>query len=117
MSGPAQFDDIEDKPLDPAIERIRRRMMRLMLVSVGIMVIGIMAVLYGIVFKLTTRGDAEGPAFDVLVPLPQGGRILSTTLAGDRLSVLIEDEAGLQSLLVLDARTGKQLGRFTFSAR
>ena len=48
-------DDQEDKPLDPVMENVRRKMMRLQLVSGGIMLLMFMAVLAAIVYKINTR--------------------------------------------------------------
>jgi len=48
-------DDQEDKPLDPVMENVRRKMMRLQLVSGGIMFLMFMAVLVAIVYKINTR--------------------------------------------------------------
>jgi hypothetical protein len=46
-------DDLEEKPLDPDMEKVRRKMVRLLAVSIGIMFIGLMAVLGAIVYKFT----------------------------------------------------------------
>ncbi|WP_337183576.1 hypothetical protein [Shinella sp.] len=48
-------DDQEDKPLDPVMENVRRKMMRLQLVSGGIMLLMFMAVLAAIVYKISNR--------------------------------------------------------------
>jgi hypothetical protein len=48
-------DDQEDKPLDPVMENVRRKMVRLQLVSGGIMLLMFMAVLAAIVYKINTR--------------------------------------------------------------
>ena len=45
--------DGDEQPLDPAMERVRRKMIRLLAVSIGIMVIGLMAVLAAIVYKIS----------------------------------------------------------------
>ena len=50
-----ETDDQEDKPLDPVMENVRRKMMRLQLVSGGIMLLMFMAVLAAIVYKINTR--------------------------------------------------------------
>ena len=56
-------DDQEDKPLDPVMENVRRKMMRLQLVSGGIMLLMFMAVLAAIVYKINTRdGKPEAVA-------------------------------------------------------
>lgn len=53
-------DEQEEKPLDPAMENVRRKMVRLQLVSGGIMLVMFMAVLAAIVYKVTrTDGKPE----------------------------------------------------------
>ncbi len=44
-------DEQDEKPLDPVLERVRRKMIRLQLVSAGVMVVALMAVLIAIVYK------------------------------------------------------------------
>ena len=48
-------DDQDEKPLDPVMENVRRKMMRLQLVSGGIMLLMFMAVLAAIVYKISQR--------------------------------------------------------------
>ena len=94
MNAQNDFDD--EKPLDPAVERVRRKMLRLMIISIGIMMVGLMAVLGAIVYKITGRSEtgtrhdiAAGspgvpvaPGYEGRVDLPEGSEILSTSLDG-----------------------------------
>jgi hypothetical protein len=82
-------DDLEEKPLDPEMEKVRRKMVRLLAVSIGIMFIGLMTVLGAIVYKFTQDGAAgsgnqiaagsamslpgDGP-IEAVATLPQGIR-------------------------------------------
>ena len=50
------YDTDDDAPLDPAAERLRRKLVRLLLVSGGIMMLGLIAVFAAIVYKLSERG-------------------------------------------------------------
>jgi len=50
-------DTDEEQPLDPAMERVRRKMVRLMVISIGIMMVGLMAVLGAIVYKIGGSGE------------------------------------------------------------
>lgn len=68
MTAPAP-DDQEDKPLDPAMENVRRKMVKLQLVSVGVMLVMLMAVLATIVYKVT-RTDEKAPAQSAAVAVP-----------------------------------------------
>lgn len=105
----ARHDIDEEKPLDPAVERVRRKMMRLMLISIGIMMVGLMAVLGAIVYKISARseaakqapGAASGisgvpvePGFAGRIDLPDGSQIISTALDGGNilLHVRIPDQ-------------------------
>ncbi len=107
------FND-EDKPLDPAVERVRRKMMRLMAISVGIMMVGLMAVLFAIVYKISTRDDSatdQADNFETVLELPVGARIVSQSLFGDRLTLLVDHESGRQTIFVFDVTIGKVTGR------
>ena len=50
----------QEEPLDPAMERIRRKMVLLQLVSGGILFVCFMAVLAAVVYKVAQRPD-EAP--------------------------------------------------------
>ena len=54
-------DEQEEKPLDPVMENVRRKMIRLQLVSAGVMLVMLMVVLGAIVYKLTRLSDQDGP--------------------------------------------------------
>ncbi|MCA1368117.1 hypothetical protein I6F15_11970 [Bradyrhizobium sp. BRP14] len=88
-------DEQEEKPLDPAMENVRRKMVRLQLVSAGVMLIMLMAVLGTIVYKLTrTDGPTEGAQPTVGVPgdaplnaiaaLPAGFSVSNVALSGSQ---------------------------------
>ena len=66
-----ETDDQEEKPLDPVMENVRRKMIRLQLVSGGIMLLMFMAVLAAIVYKITTRDgkpQAAGASSSLVIP-------------------------------------------------
>ncbi len=101
----------EDKPLDPATEKVRRKMVRLLVISIGVMMIGLMAVLGAIVYKIGSKPDATNvanqgyaipgePGFEGRIDLPQGARIVSTSLDGDRVLLQLQLESGAVQLLV-----------------
>lgn len=107
----------EDKPLDPVMENVRRKMIKLQLVSAGVMVVMLMIVLSAIVYKLTRPGKPEAaqttavavpgdaplmataalPAgFEVSDVALSGGQILfyGTIAGGDRKAVVFDIAAG-----------------------
>ncbi|MDK1375199.1 hypothetical protein QN222_11965 [Sinorhizobium sp. 6-70] len=88
-------DEQEEKPLDPAMENVRRKMVRLQLVSAGVMLVMLMAVLGTIVYKVTrTNGGAEAAPVAVSVPsdapvsaiaaLPAGFSVSNVALSGSQ---------------------------------
>lgn len=103
-----------EEPLDPAVERVRRKMVRLMAVSIGIMMVGLMAVLFTIVYRISTGPENE--ASDVAISrdvatipvegvegridLPAGSTILSSDLDGLNVLVRVGLEGGGERLLI-----------------
>ena len=106
----------EEPPLDPAA-RLRRKMVRLLLISGGIMVLGFIAVFAALVYKLGLLGDSDssrreaGAPMEARVPIPAGGRLVSAELEGNRALLRIEAADGLTWLVFLDLRSGAVLGR------
>jgi hypothetical protein len=127
-SGPADVND-DDLPLDPAVERVRRKLVRLLVGSFGIMILGLIAVFSTIVYRLSSN-PASDPSSDrastvseadpagampasVDVLLPGGARVVSTSISGPRTLLHIEvpgEEHG--QLIIMETDTGKIVGRF-----
>lgn len=118
----AQSFDDDEKPLDPAVERVRRRVMRFIAINLGILFVALMAVAIAIVYRLGARDDdmppaagAEGPAGPVAaegrIELPTGARIISQALSGGRLAVQVEMATGERAFLIYDLAAGAVVGR------
>jgi hypothetical protein len=93
--------DDEDAPLDPAVERVRRRMMRLMAVSVAIMMTGLIAVIGAIVYKFSARdGGAAalraGETLERRIGMPKDARVVGGNLSGGDLLMTIDPGGGRQ---------------------
>lgn len=118
-------DEVEEAPLDPAMERVRRKMIRLLAVSIGIMVIGLMAVLTAVVYKVMQRDDApaEQPRSDIpgqlppstvlegVITLEKGDRVVSQSLGGNRLSLDVIRSNGSREILIHDYVEGRIIAR------
>ncbi len=126
MAAPAFNNDDEEKPLDPMVENVRRRMMRLMIISIGIMMVGLMAVLGAIVYKYNTAGE-KSPKMTVLkkpmvvvdagysegnISLPAGFVVESSSLAGDRILLNVKDDKGMLHIMVFDMLSARIIARF-----
>lgn len=111
----------EEAPLDPATERLRRKMVRLLAVSISIMMIGLMAVLGAIVYRISNSGEASpeaagsGEAVSALIEgrieINPGARIISTALDGNRVLLHIRGSDGVQTLLVYGLAEDRVIAR------
>jgi hypothetical protein len=122
------IDDQDEKPLDPAMERVRRKMLRLLAVSIGIMFTGLMAVLIAIVYKVSNgpskpkEAGASHPPVSIpgdeaelsgKIALPAGARAISQSLSGGQLSLLIEVADGSRQIVIYDMNAGRIIARYT----
>ena len=84
----------EEEPLDPAVEAIRVKMVRLLAISGGIMMLGLMAVLVSIVYKVTQ--DSEPKAKPVAastvneIVVPAGSQIVSSSQSYGRVMLTLK---------------------------
>ncbi|MBO6903264.1 MAG: fimbrial protein [Rhizobiaceae bacterium] len=117
-------NDDDEKPLDPAVERVRRRVMRFIAINLGILFLALMAVAVAIVYRVGSRSDdtaanAEGAAASSnivaqgTITVPEGGRIVSQSLSGTLLSVEVSNADGRREFLIYDLSTGSVSGRVT----
>ncbi|HTO29597.1 MAG TPA: hypothetical protein VL202_00225 [Pararhizobium sp.] len=108
----------EDKPLDPVIENVRRKMIKLQMVSAGVMVVMLMVVLSAIVYKLTRPGKAEmAQATAVAVPsdapltataaLPAGFEVSDVALSGGQILFYGSIAGGQRKAIVFDIAAGR----------
>ena len=106
----------DDKPLDPAVEAVRRRMARLLLGSFGVMVLGLIAVFAAIVYKLNTGVTVSSAPLEADIALPAGSEVLSVDLDGPHMLIhtaLPDNPHG--QLLVVETESGRVIRRFTLS--
>ena len=117
-------DEQEEKPLDPVMENVRRKMVRLQLVSAGIMGVMLMAVLAAIVYKVTQRAPETPVAssgFSVpseqplaaTVALPAGFVVENTSLSGNQILFYGRLADGQRKALVFDATVGRIVADIT----
>ena len=115
-------DDLDEKPLDPEMEKVRRKMVRLLAVSIGIMFIGLMAVLGAIVYKFTQNDEAapaEGLVADramnvpsdapleAVASLPAGFEVESVSLDGSRIGFFGRAADGSRRIIIHDMTVGR----------
>ena len=93
--------------------------MRLLVVSGGIMMLGLIAVFAAIVYRLGA-GAPAGPAAPALtaeapaegdLTVPAGHRLVDASLEGERALLSLEAPDGSNVLILVDLATGAELAR------
>lgn len=103
-----------EEPLDPEVERVRRKILRFFVVSIGVTFIAVMAVVGLLVYKLGRGGTPSRPQSVAEIPgrpLPEaeatlaldaGTRVLSQSLSGERLSLDTLAPDGSHVIIIYD---------------
>jgi hypothetical protein len=118
-------DDTEEKPLDPAAERVRRKLVRFVAVNLGLLFFAVMAVLVAVVYKSFDGGtpaeavseipEPDGAPLELDLPLPAGAKVLGHALSGNRISLDLELADGRRSLLIYDVAARRIVARIALS--
>ena len=101
----------EEAPLDPAAERVRRKMVRLLAVSMGIMFIGVFAVLAAVVWQIGESAQTRFEAGEVVTP--QGFVIEESDVSDASLMLRGTDSDGAALILIYDRQSGALLRSFS----
>jgi hypothetical protein len=116
-------DENEEKPLDPAVERVRRRLVRFVGINLGILFIALMAVVAALVYRMSAPTPSAPQAAGGLVPngegliegriaLPAGARINSHAVSGDRLTLDVGLADGGRAIFLYEMGQQRMIGRF-----
>jgi hypothetical protein len=128
MAAPRSND--EDKPLDPEVERVRRKLLRFMIINLVILFVAFAAVIGGFIYKSTSlapkrpAGQEAGiqphsgaEAVAGTIAIPAGARIVSQTLSGEEALLGLEFADGSRSFLLYDLKAGRTLGTYAVKAQ
>lgn len=117
-----ETEDEAEEPLDPAAERVRRKLVRFMAINLSILFVALMAVVIALVYRATTAGpDEETARSETAAPLemmegditlPAGARIIGQALSGNRLALHLRLENGGEAIFIHDIADGTIVGRF-----
>lgn len=119
----APFVEGGEKPLDPAAERVRRKLIGFMVVNLGLLFLALMVVIGALVYKARNApgagpvpvADAQAPAGAPLsgdIVLPVGAKVVSQALSGNRLSIDAELADGGRAIFVYDIAERRMIGQF-----
>lgn len=124
------LDDEDEKPLDPAVENVRRKLVRFVGINLALLFLALMAVVAAIVYKSRTQAPApaaisvseiptppSGGLLEGEIPLPLGAQIRSQALSGNRISLDVELADGSRALYLYDVVERRIIGRFKITAQ
>ena len=77
------------EPLDPEVEFIRKKMIRLLIISSLVMIVGLLAVFFGIIYKV--NGTFETVNSQGVIKLPSDSRIIETSVDGGVVMFRVEE--------------------------
>jgi hypothetical protein len=113
----------DDKPLDPAVESVRRKLVRFMAINLGVLFVALMAVVLALVYRWTRNPEPEAaPSAETAaipqgdnriqaVPLPEGTRVNGYTLSGNRIALDTVEPNGARVLVIYDFSAGGVVAR------
>ncbi len=87
------------------MERVRRKLARLMAISIGIMLIGLMAVLGAVVYKSAGAVAPRGAA-EAVLDLPDGFAVSDTAVSETRIMFFGKTPDGETRALIFDVQSG-----------
>ncbi len=121
MTNP-NFTEEQEAPLDPAFEKVRRKMVRLLVISSSVIIVGLMAVVVSIVYRVNKTPSAVNPsatapaglvdpvpATQQTITLPEAFVVESSSISGNRILIFGADPDGRQRIFVHDIGTGKRV--------
>ena len=120
-------DDTEEQPLDPALERVRRKLVRFVAINLSLLLAALMAVVGALVYK-SGRSETQEPAASAVpsplqggiiagdILLPAGEKVLSHSLSGNQLALDAELADGSRAIFLYDIAGNRVIGRFAVKA-
>lgn len=116
---PRPFDDEnEEKPLDPATERVRRKLVRFVAINLGLLFAAVMIVLAALVYKtLQTSTPAAGEVAEADIALPAGAKVIGHGFTEGKISIDAELADGSRTIFVYDVAAERIVGRYHVSAK
>lgn len=112
-------DENEEKPLDPAVEHVRKKLVRFVAINLGLLFAAVMAVLFAVVYKTSTQAPplpTDGTV-EAEIALPAGARMLGHGFSDGRISIDAELADGSRTVFLYDIAARKIVGRYTVSAK
>lgn len=117
MNRPIAEDELSDKnsdrPLDPAVERVRRKLLRFAVVNIGILFAALAVVVAALAWRtVSAPGAAPAGLVEASLALPQGGQVVSHAVSPGEVSLFAVLPDGSRALFVYARQDGRLVGRY-----
>lgn len=97
----------QDEPLDPQVEAIRKRLVRLLAVSGGIMVVGLLTVIIAVIYRLGGDSDSDSMQPPVHMVSEDSAPIVThLEIDGERVAIVLRYPAEGRSVLRIQTLGG-----------
>jgi hypothetical protein len=118
MNEPVVMND-DEKPLDPEVAKIKTKLTRLLFTSVGTMILGIMALIAVIVYKITRPAVVKSlpsvalphsvDEISAIINVPVGAKVNATSFSNQRIlfDLTLKDETRV--MMLFDVEQGKTI--------
>jgi hypothetical protein len=110
-------DETEEKPLDPAVERVRRKLVRFVAINLGLLFAAVMVVLIALVYKSFQTPSLPATPVEAAIALPAGARMIGHGFSDGQLSIDTELADGSRAIFVYDIGAKRMVGRYAVSAK
>ena len=107
-------EPVASEPTPEQTALLMARVRRMMMIAALTTALGMSAILVVVGYRLYRGEGATAAPSDFTEMLPRGARIVSTSVAGDRLVVTVE-AGGATEIRTFDARTLRPAGRLKFA--
>ena len=119
MTGRNNDPEQHEKPLDPAAERVRQKLVRFMGINLGILFAAVMVVIAAVVYKnwnaTETPADAALPPIGETAKAPivihHGARVISQSTSPGRVSLHVGLAPQGEAIMIYELPSGRLIGQ------
>lgn len=112
MNRPIAEEDLADKPLDPAVERVRAKLVRFAVINIGILLLALAIVVAALAWRTASRTGMDGEMVEAALALPPGAEVLSQSVSPQEIALDVRHAGGAREILVYARRDGRLVGRY-----
>lgn len=115
--GAAAAEAGADAPLDPAVERVRRKLLRFAIVNIGILFLALALVVAALAWRSVSAAKAPAAFVEAELALPQGAQVSSHAVSPTEISLFATLPNGAGAVFVFARADGRLVGRYAVTPR